>query len=246
MIKKRIKKVYSCILMLAMVLSLMGCGGTKGDYQGYVKNLITANYIGVSEGYVKSTGANEEDVDALYLQNVARLASNLSDYYSLDIWNDTELSRAMTTLARRIYSNVKFDVGKPYKDNNIDYVDVTIYPIDIINQTNEEVVAYIQGFNEAVDRGDYDDYTKEQYEYEYASGIMGILANAVNEISYAEPQVVQVRIIVSEDTFYIGNDDFRNIDKAIILSETYDIATETDATESIETNEQSESDAESE
>ncbi len=240
MISKRIKMTFAYILMAALVLSLAGCGGVKGDYQGYVKSLITANYIGISEGYVKITGANEEDVDALYLQNVARLASNLSDYYGLDIWNDTELSRAMTTLARRIYSNVKFDVSRPYKDNNIDYVDVTIYPIDIINQTNADVVAYIDGFNEAVDRGDYNDYTKEQYEYEYASGIMGILADAVNDIAYAEPQTVKVRIIVSEDTFYIGNEDFRNIDRAIILSELVDTASETDAVEGTGTDAESE------
>ncbi len=227
----RIKKTVAFILCISFLLSLTACGGAKGDYQGYVNSLITANYIGVSDGYVKITGANEEDVEALYLQNVARLASNLSDYYRLDIWNDTELSRAMTTLSRRIYSCVKFDVGKPYKDNNIDYVDVTIYPIDIINQTNEEVVAYINGFNEAVDRGDYDNYSKEEYEYEYASGIMGILADAVNNITYAEPEVVKVRIIVSDDTFYIGNDDFRNIDRCIILSELVDIASSTDAVE---------------
>ena len=227
----RIKKTAAFILCISFLLSLTACGGAKGDYQGYVNSLITANYIGVSDGYVKITGANEEDVEALYLQNVARLASNLSDYYSLDIWNDTELSRAMTTLSRKIYGCVKFDVGKPYRDNNIDYVDVTIYPIDIINQTNDEVVAYINGFNEAVDRGDYDNYSKEEYEYEYASGIMGILADAVNNITYAEPEVVKVRIIVSDDTFYIGNEDFRNIDRCMILSELVNTASATDAAE---------------
>ena len=241
----RIKKTVAFILCLSFLLSLTACGGAKGDYQGYVNSLITANYIGVSDGYVKITGANEEDVEALYLQNVARLASNLSDYYRLDIWNDTELSRAMTTLSRRIYSCVKFDVGKPYKDNNIDYVDVTIYPIDIINQTNEEVVAYINGFNEAVDRGDYDNYSKEEYEYEYASGIMGILADAVNNITYAEPEVVKVRIIVSDDTFYIGNDDFRNIDRCIILSELVDIASSTDASSTGAADTSTEGDADS-
>ena len=115
----------------------------------------------------------------LYLQNVTRLADNLSSYYGLDISGDPELAPAMVDLAKQIYSKAKFDVGKAYKDNNINYVDVTIYPIDILNQTNPKIVEYVEEFNAAVENGEYNNYTKEEYEYEFASGIIGILAGAV-------------------------------------------------------------------
>jgi hypothetical protein len=215
-----------------MLLSLTACGKAS-NYQAYVRSIISSNYLGVTDEYIKMTGANEEDAEAIYLQNVTRLANNLSSYYGLEISGDPELAPAMVDLAKQIYGKAKFDVGKAYKDNNINYVDVTIYPIDILNQTNPEIIGYVKKFNTAVENGDYNDYTKEEYEYEFASGIIGILAGAVSDIDYAEPETVKVRIILSDDSYYIGSDDVKNIDRAIIstdVTQTFDDATAADAT----------------
>lgn len=225
-----VKRILCILLSLSMLLSLSGCGGKSSNFQPYVKSLLNSNYLGVTSEYVKLTGANEEDAEALYLQNVTRLADNLSTYYGLDISTDPELAPAMVDLAKQIYSKAKFDVDKAYKDNNIYYVDVTVYPIDILNQTNGQIVQYVNSFNEAVDRGDYNDYTKEEYEYEFASGIIGILAGAVESISYTEPVTLKTRIITTEDSYYIGNEDFREIDIHIINMEIDEsMATPTDA-----------------
>jgi len=215
----KMKKIHSLLICVVLLLNLTGCGADTSNYQAYVKSIITSNYLGVTDEYVKLTGANVEDAEATYLQNVTRLADNLSMYYSLDISTDPELAPAMVDLAKKIYGKAKFDVGKAYKDNNINYVDVTIYPIDIVNQTNSAVAEYVNGFNEAVARGDYNDYTKEEYEYEIASGIIGILAGAVESIEYSDPETVKVRIITTEDSYYIGSEDFKNIDQYIILTD---------------------------
>ena len=227
------KKITALILCLTFLISLTGCGRKTSHYSAYVKSLITANYLGQTGEYVKLTGANEDDAEALYLQNVTRLADNLSAYYGLDISGDEELAPAIVDLAKRIYSKARFTVGKTYKDNNINYVDVSIQPINILNQTNQDVYDYIDEFNKAVESGYYNDYSKEQYEYEFAAGIIGILADAVNEIEYKDAETVKVRIITSEDTYYIGNEDLRNIDKAIIATDVKsvapDLSTATDA-----------------
>ncbi len=215
----KIKKIHCLVLCIALLLSLTGCGANTSNYQAYVKSVITSNYLGVTDEYVRLTGANADDAEATYLQNVTRLADNLSMFYNLDISGDPELAPAMVDLAKQIYSKAKFDVGTPYKDNNINYVDVTIYPIDIVNQTYPEIVEYVAGFNQAVENGDYNDYTKEEYEYEFASGVIGILAGAVESIDYSTPETVKVRIITTEDSYYIGSEDFRNIDKYIILTD---------------------------
>lgn len=226
---KNLYKFISLLLALTLLLSLTACGSKASNYQAYVKSLITSNYLGVTGDYVRLTGANDEDAEATYLQNVTRLANNLATYYGLDISADPQLAPAMVDLSKQIYGKAKFDVGKAYKDNNINYVDVTIYPIDILNQTNAEVSAYVEKFNQAVDNGDYNDYTKEEYEYEFATGIIGILAAAVEEIEYTEPETVTVRIITADDTYYIGNEDFRNIDRCIIATSELPEATPLDA-----------------
>ena len=226
---QKLYKLIALALCLAMLLSLTACGSKASNYSAYVKSLITSNYLGVTGDYVRLTGANEEDAEATYLQNVTRLANNLSSYYGLDISADPKLAPAMVDLSKQIYGKTKFDVGKAYKDNNINYVDVTIYPIDILNQTNAEVSEYVEKFNQAVDNGDYNDYTKEEYEYEFATGIIGILAAAVDEIQYAEPETVTVRIITADDTYYIGNEDFRSIDRCIIATSNVPDATPNDA-----------------
>lgn len=226
------KRLLCLLLCMCMLLCLTACGKAS-NYQAYVRSIISSNYLGVTDEYIKMTGANEEDAEAIYLQNVTRLANNLSSYYGLEISGDPELAPAMVDLAKQIYGKAKFDVGKAYKDNNINYVDVTIYPIDILNQTNPEIIEYVKNFNTAVENGDYNDYTKEEYEYEFASGIIGILAGAVSDIDYAEPETVKVRIILSDDSYYIGSDDVKNIDRAIIstdVTQTFDDATAADAT----------------
>ena len=210
------KKAVCVLLCMCMLLGVSGCGSKSSNYKAYVKSLISANYLGITDEYAKMTGANEEDAEALYLQNVTRLADNLSIYYGLEIGSDPELAPAMVDLSKKIYGKTKFEINRVYTDNNIDYVELTIYPIDIINQTNAQVVEYVEKFNAAVDNGDYNNYSKEEYEYEFASGIIGILAGAVNDIEYGEPEVITVRIITSGDTYYIGNEDFRNIDRCIL------------------------------
>ena len=244
--RNRCKRLLLLALAFVMAFSLTSCGTKKSRYQAYVRGLITANYLGIPSEYVKMTGSSEEDAESLYLQNVTRLADNLSSYFGLDISGDAELAPAMVDLARQIYSKAKFEVGEAYKDNNINYVDVTIYPINILEQVDPDVSAYIEKINAGAEAGDYNNYTKEEYEYEVASGIIGILADAANEIEYCEPETVTVRIITSEDSYYIGNEDFRAIDMAMLATSKSKATEYNDESESEESDEESEEEPEEE
>ena len=78
----KIKKIHCLVLCIALLLSLTGCGANTSNYQAYVKSVITSNYLGVTDEYVRLTGANADDAEATYLQNVTRLADNLSMFYN--------------------------------------------------------------------------------------------------------------------------------------------------------------------
>jgi len=216
----RFNRIIYLMLSLIFMLSITGCGAKKEErYLTYVDSLISANYLNASDEYTRTTGASQEEADAMYLQNVTRLATNLENFYGLNISGDTELAPRMVELAKKIYSKARFSTDSAYKDNNIYYVDVTIYPIDLLNQTHEDVLSYINDFNVRVANGDYNDYVKEDYEHEFASGIMDILEDAVGNISYADPVNIKVRIIQSDSNFYISNEDFRAIDMAILSTD---------------------------
>ncbi len=224
-------KFISIFIAAALITCLFtGCSNSKSKlYSSYVNSLIAANYIGAEDEYKKMTGADSTDIDAMYLENVTRLANNLADFYDLNISSDKELAPKMVDIAKKIYSRTKYETSPARTDNNIYYVDITIYPIDILNQVNSEVSSYIDNFNSHVANGDYNNYKKEDYEHEYASGIMDILDKGADNITYRTPEKVTVRIIETKSSYYIGNEDFEAIDSAIIPSSAVADASATDA-----------------
>ena len=232
MIYKRIRKSILVLLSLILLFGTAACSDQREvRYQTYVDSLITANYLNACEEYIRATGANQDDAEAMYLQNVTRLAENLESYYGLEISSDVELAPKMVEVSKKIYGKARFNTKEAFKDNNIYYVDVEIYPIDILNQTHDEVVEYIDDFNTRVENGEFNNYVKEDYEHEFASGIIDILDEAAGSMEYADPETVRVRIIQSDSNFYISNDDFRKIDMAILSTDAskYEDASETDA-----------------
>ena len=214
------RKVTVGFLMLVLITGLMtGCGAKKeSQFQSYVQSLITANYLGTSDEYIKTTGVNEADAEALYLQNVNRLSENLMSYYGLDLSGNADIGARMTEVSKLIYSKIRFEVSPTRMENGIYYVDVTIHPINILNDTHDAVVACIGEFNKKVKAGEYNDVTKEEYEKALASGIIDILENGAKEMTYRDPETVTVRIIEGKTSFYISDDDFRALDALVIAT----------------------------
>lgn len=213
-----IKKRSALLVIVSMLMLLSGCSFSNRPekYQSYVESLITANYLGISDEYLETTGANASDAEALYLANATRLAENLVTYYGLEISNDSTLGPEMVELAKNIYSKTKFEVGEGYKKDDVYYVDVTIYPINILNQTSGDVEAYIDEFNTRVKNGYYNNYERADYEHEFAVGLISILQDSLGNITYADPVTITVKIITSDDSYYISDEDALAIDAAII------------------------------
>ena len=124
----------------------------------------------------------------------------------------------MQEVAKKIYSKAKYEVGNAHNEGSGFYTDVTIYPIDILNQTAPEVEAYINDFNERIQAGEYNDYAQDAYESEFASGIMDILFNACDYMEYKAPVTLSVKILTTDSSFYIDDSDITAIDAEIIAT----------------------------
>ena len=214
--KNHLKKYMLLSLSLILVLSMTGCEKREEKrYQNYVKSLIAINYLGATEDYIKATGANKEDADALYEANAEYLADSILSFYSIEIAEAPDMYPKYVELAKNIYSRANS-------------------PLDIFAQTSPDVVAYVEHFNEEVSKGTYNNYTMNEYETEFASGMLEILNEGCMNMTYGEPVTITVTIITDDNTFYIGDHDFMAIDAAMISTATAvegGVATDTDAEE---------------
>lgn len=232
---KNFKKYICLVICFSFLLSLSGCKGTQEKrYQNYVKSLIAINYLGATDDYVKATGANKEEANALYESNAEYLADSILEYYDIEVAEAPGVYEKYVELAKSIYSKANYKVSKAYKSGTQYCVDVTIYPMNIFVQTSDDVIAYVNHFNESVAGGDYNNYTMAEYETEFSNGMLEILNEGCMNMTYGEPVTVTVTIITEGNTFYIGDHDFMAIDAAMISSSTAvegDTATGTDAVE---------------
>jgi len=230
----KIKKFLVVFLAAAIIWSISACGGKdkkEKKYSAYIENLIMANYLGASDEYIESTGANKKDAEAMYNANVDRLAKALRNYYGLGINEDDELYADLQKLSGKIYGNIKYSVGAAYKKSGHYFVDISISPIDIIAQTDADVRNYVADFNNRVSAGEFNNYEKEKYEHDFAEGIVDILLKAADGMKYQEPVTVTVTILEEGDTFYISSDDLARIDEVMVAGSTFTDNTESSTSE---------------
>lgn len=227
----KFKKYILVMLSALLVVSLSGCGkNTKeAQYKSYVKSLIAINYLGATDDYIKSAGCNKEDAIALYNANIDVLTDSILTYYGATLPEDSNLREDYEELAKKIYSKINYSVSDAYKEDETYNIDVEIKPIDIFEQTKAEVTLYIDSFNVRVANGEFNEYTVDMYNEEFARGLVNILDNACNEMTYANTVVVTVSIIESGNSFYISDADFLSIDAAM-LSVATPISDDSDST----------------
>ena len=212
------KKAITAALLLVLCL-LCACSSDKENkYQAYVRSLIDANYLGKPDEYMDVTGAARSEAEAAYYSTVMRLADNLSSYYGISTGEDTEIEGRFTDLARAVYGKTRYEVSPVRTEEGVSYVDVTIYPMDLLNTTHEQILSYISDLDSRVAAGEFNDTVKEDYMHQLGSGILDILDTAAQSMTYKDPVTVSVRIISGKNDYYISDADFKAIDAAIIAT----------------------------
>lgn len=230
---KSIKR-WSVIFLVTLltVTGLTGCTSHKKKtvYQNYVQDLMDVNYKGIYDGYVENEGGNESDAITMYNESCAALANQLIAHYSMTGSATLNVSQAYIELAKNIYAQADYTVSESYEKDGTYYVDVTIYPLDILNQSYDEVLDYIDDFNEAVAAGKYNDYTESEYEEKFALGIADILSENCSHMEYRDAVTVTVAITDDGEYYYIDTEGLQTINDAMIALEgSGDTATSNDA-----------------
>ncbi|MGN0395657.1 MAG: hypothetical protein ACI4EF_09845 [Coprococcus sp.] len=218
---KHKSRLISLVLILVIIISsLTGCiHKKKTAYQTYIQNLLDVNYKGDFDDYINESGGKESDAVNMYEDCITYLANQLITHYSLDNAKSVTINDTYKKLAVDIYSKTKYEVSEAYKKGSEYYVDVTVYPLNILNQAYDEVFQYIDTFNKNVSEGKYNNYTKEDYEEVFAQGIADILSSKTSNMEYAEPITVSVKMIDDGEYYYIDNNDLARLDAAMLALE---------------------------
>lgn len=219
--KSTSKKFTVLGLVFVLVLSLSGCSlfDSKAKvYSRYVTSLLDINYKNVSKDYMTLTGVSQKDAEAVYVANMDYQAHNLMSYYGVKEVDDGTILSEFYYLAQAIFSNAKYEVTdvKEDKDTGSYTVEITISPLDTLEVTYDEVVAYIENFNARVDEGDYNNTTEVEYETEFAEGIINILNSTTANPGYMDPVVLEIPIEPSDDYYYITDEDFLLMDSYML------------------------------
>lgn len=232
--KSVLKKTTIFSMICIMMLSLAGCSlfdSKSKVYSRYVISLLDINYKNVSKDYMTLTGVSQKDAEAVYIANMDYQAHNLMNYYGVKEVDDGTILSEFYYLAQSIFSNAKYEVTdvKKDKDSESYTLELTVYPLDTLETTYDQVVKYIEGFNARVDEGDYNNTTEVDYETEFAEGIINILKSTTDNAGYMDPVVLEIPIQPSDDYYYITDEDFLKIDQNILyIRENPTPATESD------------------
>ncbi len=219
--KSLFKKLTIILMVCVMTVSLAGCSlfDSKAKvYSRYIISLLDINYKNVSKDYMTLTGVSQKDAEAVYVANMDYQAHNLMNYYGVKEVDDGTILSEFYYLAQSIFSNAKYEVTdvKHDKDSDSYTLELTVYPLDTLETTYDQIVSYIESFNARVDEGDYNNTTEVDYETEFAEGIIDILKSTVDNPGYMDPVVLDIPIQPSDDYYYISDEDFLNIDKAML------------------------------
>lgn len=217
------KKFAASLLVLLSIVSLTGCslfGNSKKTYANYVQSLLDVNYKAEFTDYMNITGATQEEAQAVYDDGLIYLAEALMVAYGVNDVEGSDIKSQFVELAKNIYSHASYEITEVTKTDGVYQVTVTIYPIDILLITYDDVVAYIEDMNQRVTAGEYNDYELDDYETEYAQGIIDILNEAIPNIGNGEGVTVTVTILDNEEYYYISDADFLALDKAILATTT--------------------------
>lgn len=217
------KKFAASLLVLLSIVSLTGCslfGNSKKTYANYVQSLLDVNYKAEFTDYMNITGATQEEAQAVYDDGLNYLAEALMVAYGVNDVEGSDIKSQFVELAKNIYSHASYEITEVTKTDGVYQVTVTIYPIDILLITYDDVVAYIEDMNQRVTAGEYNDYELDDYETEYAQGIIDILNEAIPNIGNGEGVTVTVTILDNEEYYYISDADFLALDRAILATTT--------------------------
>ncbi len=229
---KSIKKlIVSIALSLVLLLCLSSCSLFGGfDAKGLVEGNLDSVFLNEhSSEYLRMVDISREEAEADYRAGLEVEAAIFASYWGIveeaygESYEDLDegLKNDIIELLDDIYSHTKYEVGEVTSSSKLYTVEVTVYPIDVLEQAYYAIEEYTPYLTWLEKYAEVDITTMTNAEYatyttEYGNAIVGLVREQLDNVGYTDARSLAIRVEKVDDYWTINAEDFDTFDYYVI------------------------------
>lgn len=217
--KETTVKKRSLALLLGCLLPVLLCTGCGSfDASGYVKAVMDNFYLDDSAAYVDIVDTTAEQAHQTYLDGLSTETQIFYNYMSIDPGTVKEqTAERVLNLYTQIYTHAKYEVEPAQKSGGGYNVLVRVYPLDLFDQSLDDLNDYVHRFHTALENGDHIGKSTSYLATAYQNEILSILERHLETVGYLNPVELTVKIDQdANDAWGMSDEDLQKIDEQII------------------------------
>lgn len=215
MFKKKTSYLLFLTLILCIVPSVLS-GCARFDKTAYVQAALDSIYKG---DHLKLSEITDTDIATLednYKEAIDAETDSFLTYIGIGDYTDkvnADVKKEISYLLRQIYKHTSYSVGQPDSSGNIP---VKLLPVSLYSLSGDKITAYMQDFFAKNDKGEFSTLSDEEFYSLYVKGILDIVYDSLNAISYSNEVTIPVTILRDGAAYSISPESFAEIDKVIL------------------------------
>lgn len=216
------KKAAVMTALVVCMGAMTGCSGSNEGktYTDYMQGLLDARYKADYSTYMRLSESTKDEAEKMYKSVIEYLQEGMYDYYEIDADCLTdELEEAYYDLAASIYKKTDYTVNDAKKENDKWHVVVDVKPIDFFDVSYEEAAEFAKNYGSDISDEEYSEFTDEEWdnwENDYAQGLLDILKTYVDKVSYGEVISMDNELTIEDDVYGFDDDDIYKIDDYVL------------------------------
>lgn len=218
--KHTMKKVLALVLGAVLCLGVLaGCGSSFSAADLVQGNLDLIYLNKYTEDYLKSVDLTASQADEQYEAGIAVEVDYFSTYFELVLEScDESIEPQLIEMYHQIYDHSKYEVGGVSKNGDTYLVELTVYPIDIMQKVVEEDLdGFLTTWSERISAGEIDVNDEAALETAWAQSVIDLVSARISTIGYLDAETISVQVVKNEEGVYtIDDSDFSCIDSLII------------------------------
>lgn len=221
------KKITGALLAITICSCtfITGCNKVDTEFSmNYVAGIMDASYKGEFNNYMIITKSSEEEAKTLYDTTVEYYTASIAYYceiYTEDL--SEELQNEFTEFTEDLLMKSKYTVASAESGNDSCYVRVSIKPINLLEQVEDDIKICINDFNSTlseIGEENLQSLPEEEFkklENDYASKVLDVLKEGSENLEYKDNIDFTIEI-KSEDDVYcpVNEDDWNTIDDYVM------------------------------